>query len=74
MARHSWKLARLSYSGHGALKPQEAIDSPMPFMSNDWKARLSRNIDDLQAPAGVSTLMWIALLICAAALLDWYMR
>ena len=36
----------------------------MRFTSNGWEAWLARIVNDVQAPAHVSTLTWIAILIC----------
>jgi hypothetical protein len=48
----------------------------MRFIDADWKARPACNVDDLRSPARISTLTWLSLLVCSAALaafLAWLM-
>lgn len=47
---------------------------PMRITGTGWQAWLARGINDMQSPARLSMLTWIAILICAAVFVVWFLR
>jgi hypothetical protein len=46
----------------------------MRITGKGWQAWLARGINDMQSPARLSMLTWIAILICAAVFVVWFLR
>jgi len=46
----------------------------MRITGKGWQAWLARGINDMQSPAHLSMLTWIAILICAAVFVVWFLR
>ncbi|MGO8920544.1 MAG: hypothetical protein ACLQJR_32005 [Stellaceae bacterium] len=46
----------------------------MQSIIGDWKLWVGRNVDDLQSPAQMSRLRWIAIFICTAVFIGWLIR